>query len=169
MIAMALACNPKLLIADEPTTSLDVTVQAQILELMLDLKQRLGMSILLITHDLGVIAETSDEVAVMYAGQIVERGPVASIFARPQHPYTEALLRSIPTVGANRSQPLHAIRGMVPNASRWPDGCRFAARCNYAFARCFREVPGLFVVGSQRAACWLCEAGPRSVGTHERQ
>ena len=141
MIAMALSCNPKLLIADEPTTALDVTVQAQILELMKELRERLGMAILLITHDLGVVAEMVDEVAVMYAGRIVERGPVADIFASPQHPYTEALLDSIPLLGMRYSQPLKAIRGVVPSPLEWPAACRFAPRCDYVFAKCLERRP----------------------------
>ena len=163
MIAMALSCNPKLLIADEPTTALDVTVQAQILELMKDLRERLGMSILLITHDLGVVAEMVDEVAVMYAGRVVERGPVADVFASPQHPYTEALMRSIPLVGMRYSQPLRAIRGIVPSPLDWPPGCRFAPRCEYAFDRCATQDPPLFPVEPQASACWLCETGRRRV------
>ncbi len=164
MIAMALSCNPKLLIADEPTTALDVTVQAQILELMKDLRERLGMSILLITHDLGVVAEMVDEVAVMYAGRIVERGPVAEVFADPQHPYTEALLRSIPLIGMRYTQPLEAIRGMVPSPLDWPDGCRFAPRCDYAFDRCRTDDPRLLPVPPQESACWLCTEGRRVPG-----
>ena len=163
MIAMALSCNPKLLIADEPTTALDVTVQAQILELMKELRDRLGMSILLITHDLGVVAEMVDEVAVMYAGRIVERGPVAEVFSSPQHPYTEALLRSIPLVGMRYTQPLLAIRGMVPSPLDWPAGCRFAPRCDYAFERCASDDPPLLPVAPQESACWLCESGRRAV------
>ena len=162
MIAMALSCNPKLLIADEPTTALDVTVQAQILELMKDLRERLGMSILLITHDLGVVAEMVDEVAVMYAGRIVERGPVAEVFAEPQHPYTEALLRSIPLLGMRYTEPLEAIRGMVPSPLDWPAGCRFAPRCDYAFDRCRTEDPALLPVPPQESACWLCTEGRRT-------
>ncbi|HEX4746032.1 MAG TPA: ABC transporter ATP-binding protein [Gaiellaceae bacterium] len=161
MIAMALSCNPKLLIADEPTTALDVTVQAQILELMKELRERLGMSILLITHDLGVIAEMVDEVAVMYAGRIVERGPVADVFANPQHPYTEALLRSIPVVGMTYAEPLKAIRGMVPSPLEWPAGCRFAPRCDYAFERCLTDDPRLLPAATQESACWLSEQGWR--------
>jgi oligopeptide/dipeptide ABC transporter ATP-binding protein len=162
MIAMALSCSPKLLIADEPTTALDVTVQAQILELMKELREGLGMAIMLITHDLGVIAEMVDEVAVMYAGRIVERGPVAEVFESPQHPYTEALLRSIPLLGMTYAQPLRAIRGIVPNPLDWPAGCRFAPRCDYAFDRCLSEDPPLLAVPPQESACWLCEAGRRS-------
>src|SRR6516164_1791555 len=123
----------KRVIADEPTTALDVTIQAQILELMLDLKERLGMSILLITHDLGVVAETCDDVVVMYAGRVVERGPVAAVFGAPQHPYTEALLQSIPVLGMTRHEALRVIRGAVPSPLDWPEGCRFAPRCDYAF------------------------------------
>jgi len=162
MIAMALSCNPRLLIADEPTTALDVTIQAQILELMKDLKARLGMSIILITHDLGVIAEMADDVAVMYAGRIVERGPVQAIFKSPQHPYTEALLHSIPILGMTQAEPLRAIRGIVPSALRWPKGCRFAPRCDYVFERCLREDPPLMDVDGQSSACWLCETGRRA-------
>jgi peptide/nickel transport system ATP-binding protein/oligopeptide transport system ATP-binding protein len=164
MIGMALSCNPKLLIADEPTTALDVTVQAQILELMKGLRERLGMSIMLITHDLGVIAEMVDQVAVMYAGRVVERGPVADVFESPQHPYTEALMRSIPLVGMRYAQPLKAIRGVVPSPLDWPDGCRFAPRCDYAFDRCAREDPPLLNVAPQESACWLCESGRRAPG-----
>jgi oligopeptide/dipeptide ABC transporter ATP-binding protein len=161
MIAMALSCNPKLLIADEPTTALDVTIQAQILELMKDLRDRLGMAIMLITHDLGVVAEMADDVAVMYAGRVVERGPVESIFNTPQHPYTEALLHSIPVLGMTQAEPLKVIRGMVPSPLHWPAGCRFAARCDYTFERCLQEDPPLLEAGIQHSACWLCEKGPR--------
>jgi oligopeptide/dipeptide ABC transporter ATP-binding protein len=165
MIAMALACEPKLLIADEPTTALDVTIQAQILELMQELRDRLGMAIMLITHDLGVVADMCDDVAVMYAGRVVERGSAEAVFRNPQHPYTEALLHSIPLLGTTQSEPLKVIRGMVPSALNWPAGCRFAPRCDYRFDRCLREDPPLFDAGSQ-AACWLCENGAReSLGT----
>jgi oligopeptide/dipeptide ABC transporter ATP-binding protein len=160
MIAMALACNPKLLIADEPTTALDVTIQAQILELMKDLRDRLEMSIMLITHDLGVVAEMADDVVVMYAGRVVERGPIADVFASPQHPYTEALLHSIPMLGMTQAEPLKVIRGTVPSPLEWPEGCRFRPRCDYAFEKCV-ETPPLFEVGSQSSACWLCEGGRR--------
>ena len=159
MIAMALSCNPKLLIADEPTTALDVTVQAQILELMKELRERLGMAILLITHDLGVVAEMVDEVAVMYGGRIVERGPVADIFASPQHPYTEALLDSIPLLGMRYSQPLKAIRGVVPSPLEWPAACRFAPRCDYVFAKC---------LGGGPAAPARAAAGVRVLAVRER-
>ena len=144
MIAMALACEPKLLIADEPTTALDVTIQAQILELLRQLRDRLAMAVILITHDLGVVAEMCDDVAVMYAGQVVERGSVEAVFRSPQHPYTEALLRSIPLLGMTKAEPLNVIPGMVPSALQWPVGCRFAARCSYASDHCHREPPALF-------------------------
>jgi oligopeptide/dipeptide ABC transporter ATP-binding protein len=166
MIAMALACEPKLLIADEPTTALDVTIQAQILELIQDLRERLGTAVMLITHDLGVVAEMCDDVAVMYAGRVVERGPAEAIFRSPQHPYTEALLHSIPLLGMTQAKPLKVIRGMVPSPLRWPVGCRFASRCDYAFDRCLHEDPQLMDTGAQKAACWLVESGAReSVGT----
>ena len=161
MIAMALSCNPKLLIADEPTTALDVTIQAQILELMKDLRDRLEMSIMLITHDLGVVAEMADDVVVMYAGRVVERGPVADVFGSPQHPYTEALLHSIPMLGMTQAEPLKVIRGTVPSPFEWPTGCRFRPRCEYAFEKCVEDPP-LFEVGSQSSACWLCESGRRA-------
>jgi peptide/nickel transport system ATP-binding protein/oligopeptide transport system ATP-binding protein len=161
MIAMALACEPKLLIADEPTTALDVTIQAQILELMKDLRDRLEMSIMLITHDLGVVAEMADDVVVMYAARVVERGPVADVFGSPQHPYTEALLHSIPMLGMTQAEPLKVIRGTVPSPFEWPTGCRFRPRCEYAFEKCVEDPP-LFEVGSQSSACWLCESGRRA-------
>ena len=161
MIAMALSSDPKLLIADEPTTALDVTVQAQILELMKELRERLGMAIMLITHDLGVVAEMVDEVAVMYAGRVVERGPVEEIFSSPQHPYTEALLESIPLLGMRYTDKLKAIRGTVPNPLEWPAGCRFAPRCDYAFEKCITHDPPLLPVPPQESACWLCEHGRR--------
>jgi oligopeptide/dipeptide ABC transporter ATP-binding protein len=166
MIAMALACEPKLLIADEPTTALDVTIQAQILELIQELRERLGMAVILITHDLGVVAEMCDDVAVMYAGRVVERGSAQDVFRSPQHPYTEALLHSIPLLGMTQAEPLKVIRGIVPNPLTWPAGCRFASRCDYAFDRCLSEDPPLMAAGAQKAACWLVEGGAReSVGT----
>ncbi|GAC1661362.1 MAG: ABC transporter ATP-binding protein [Candidatus Dormibacteraceae bacterium] len=162
MIAMALACEPKLLIADEPTTALDVTIQAQILDLMRELRREFKMAILLITHDLGVVAEMCDDVAVMYAGRVVERGSANDVFRTPQHPYTEALLHSIPVLGSTQAEPLKVIRGMVPSPLSWPPGCRFAARCDYAFDRCLHDDPPLMQAGVQRAACWLCENGARA-------
>ena len=136
MIAMALACDPNLLIADEPTTALDVTIQAQILALMEELKSRFQASIILITHDLGVIAEVADRVAVMYAGQIVEVAPVNEIFTNPLHPYTQGLLRSIPRLNQPQQAKLHVIPGMVPNPTHYPSGCRFHPRCDQRFEPC---------------------------------
>jgi len=154
MIAMALACNPKLLIADEPTTALDVTIQAQILDLMRILREETGTAIVLITHDLGVIAEVADEVAVMYSGRIVERAPVAALFAQPQHPYTIGLLGSIPQLHLTQDR-LATIEGQVPNAHTPVNGCRFHPRCPFKVDRCIREEPPLVpVVPGHDAACW---------------
>ncbi len=155
MIAMALSCHPEVLIADEPTTALDVTIQAQILDLMRDLRDRLGTSLLLITHDLGVIAEMADEVAVMYAGQIVERADVVSLFRDPKHPYTRGLLASVPRLGVRRDR-LETIEGTVPHMANLPPGCRFAARCHHVMPRCLEEPPPLNPVGPSRTVrCWL--------------
>ncbi|HVC99635.1 MAG TPA: ABC transporter ATP-binding protein [Candidatus Dormibacteraeota bacterium] len=162
MIAMALSCDPQLLIADEPTTALDVTIQAQILDLMRSLQERLKMSILLITHDLGVVAEMCEEVAVMYAGQVVERAKVRDLFRSPQMPYTEGLLNSIPRLGMTQDERLAVIEGTVPNPLRWPAGCRFAPRCRYRFDKC-DQPPPLFPVDHQIARCWLVEKGRRPV------
>jgi peptide/nickel transport system ATP-binding protein len=154
MIAMALACTPKLLIADEPTTALDVTIQAQILELIGELQQRLGMAVLLITHDLGVVAERADEVAVMYAGKIVESATPEIIFSRPKHPYTIGLLNSMPSRRGPKTR-LQAIPGMVPSPLDWPTGCRFRARCSHADARCSEEQPPLIEIAPKhRVACF---------------
>ncbi|MEO8558444.1 MAG: ABC transporter ATP-binding protein [Rhodospirillales bacterium] len=154
MIAMALACGPDLLIADEPTTALDVTIQAQILDLLRELRQGSGMSIMLITHDLGVVAELADDVVVMYAGQVVERGSVEDIFNRPQHPYTVGLLGSVPRLDKRHTR-LAAIEGSVPNMMRPPSGCRFAARCPFVIAQCRNEAPPLIDVGSDhQSRCW---------------
>jgi len=153
MIALALACDPELLIADEPTTALDVTIQAQILELMRDLKDSTGIAIILITHDLGVVAEICDHVAVMYAGEIVEYAPVDALFAAPQHPYTIGLLGSIPRLDA-KTEELAAIEGMVPSLTELPAGCRFAPRCPFARERCRQASPPLAVVGlGRRSRC----------------
>jgi peptide/nickel transport system ATP-binding protein len=145
MIAMALACGPKLLIADEPTTALDVTIQAQILDLMRGLRRDTGTAIILITHDLGVVAEMADDVAVMYAGQIVERAPVAALFARPEHPYTVGLLGSIPKLDQKRER-LPSIEGRVPDMTQPPAGCRFAARCPFVEEACRSAPPPLVEV-----------------------
>ncbi len=155
MIAMALVNGPKLLIADEPTTALDVTIQAQILELMSQLQDETGTAIVLITHDLGVVAEVADEVVVMYAGRVVERAPVAALFESPQHPYTVGLLGSVPRLDAERAR-LPAIRGQVPSPFARPPGCRFADRCPFADARCTAEAPPWREVGpGHHAACWF--------------
>ena len=143
MIAMALSCHPRLLIADEPTTALDVTIQAQILDLLAGLQERLGMAMILVTHDLGIVAERADEVAIMYAGRIVERAPVDAIFARPLHPYTRGLLRSIPKVGVEKTRRLEAIPGMVPDLLSLPAGCHFRDRCTHAIGRCAAVDPPL--------------------------
>ena len=155
MIAMALSCRPELLIADEPTTALDVTIQAQILELIKDLKRQVNMAVLLITHDLGVIAEMAEEVAVMYAGRIVERADVVSLFKEPKHPYTQGLLASIPMLTTPRERRLNVIEGTVPNLLRLPKGCRFAPRCPYAMPKCRVEDPMLRTSGKSEVACWL--------------
>lgn len=155
MIAMALSCEPELLIADEPTTALDVTIQAQILDLLRKSKQELGNSILLITHDLGVVAEMADRVAVMYAGKIVEKAGVNDLFAKPLHPYTEGLLKSIPKLH-DEEEKLYAIEGTVPNPLHFPLGCRFAPRCPYVTERCRAEEPTLLEMGdNHRVSCWL--------------
>jgi len=154
MIAMALACAPALLIADEPTTALDVTIQAQILDLLAKLREETGTAVILITHDLGVVAETCDEVAVMYAGEIVELAPAEGLFAAPQHPYTVGLLGSIPLLNAARER-LTTISGSVPALSGAFAGCRFAGRCPFAEARCRAEQPPLTAVGTGRLSrCW---------------
>ena len=157
MIAMALSCNPKLLIADEPTTALDVTIQAQILELLLEMKSRLGMAVMLITHAMGVVAETAQRVAVMYAGKVVEEAPVGELFARPRHPYTQGLIRSIPRLDrADRKVRLEAIPGVVPSLLDPAPGCRFAPRCRFAMAACTRATPALREVGpGHNVACIL--------------
>ena len=155
MIAMALACEPELLIADEPTTALDVTIQAQILELMKDLKNNFNTAIILITHDLGVVAEMADHVAVMYAGKIVEEAEVNQLFDTPKHPYTQGLLSSIPVLGQVKER-LAAIPGSVPNLRNLPAGCRFASRCQYVMDICRTEEPALYVLdGNRTARCWL--------------
>src|SRR5215211_2402663 len=155
MIAMALACNPKLLIADEPTTALDVTIQAQILELMTGLNRDLGTAIILITHDLGVVAEVCKRVIVMYAGRIVEQGAAKDLFANPQHPYTMGLLRSIPTVGERVKDPLVPIGGLPPDLLNPPKGCRFRPRCPRAQTKCEESPPLIETAPGQQAACWF--------------
>jgi len=153
MIAMALACEPKLLIADEPTTALDVTIQAQILELIRETQELTGAALMLITHDLGVVAEMVDEVIVMYAGRVVERGTAEQVLLEPMHPYSEGLLASIPS-RSMRGQRLNVIKGTVPNPFNMPEGCNFAPRCPYVFDACRSHDPHLGEVGSRRVACW---------------
>jgi oligopeptide/dipeptide ABC transporter ATP-binding protein len=156
MIAMALACDPALVLADEPTTALDVTIQAQILELMKSLSRRLGAAIMMITHNLGVVARYADRVNVMYAGKIVERGTAREIYANPRHPYTLGLLRSVPRLDEPRRAKLQPIPGQPPDLSRLPAGCSFAPRCAYAIDRCRVEEPGLDPVAADHlSACWL--------------
>ena len=156
MIAMALACDPALVLADEPTTALDVTIQAQILELMKSLSRRLGAAIMMITHNLGVVARYADRVNVMYAGKIVERGTAREIYANPRHPYTLGLLRSVPRLDEPRRAKLQPIPGQPPDLSRLPAGCSFAPRCAYAVDRCRVEEPGLDPVAADHlSACWL--------------
>jgi oligopeptide/dipeptide ABC transporter ATP-binding protein len=154
MIAIALACHPELLIADEPTTALDVTIQNQILQLMKRLKEKSNMSIMLITHDLGVVAEMADRVVVMYSGQVVEQGDVYTIFENPKHPYTEGLLKSMPSA-EKRVGKLYAIDGVVPNPLNLPPGCRFADRCEYATALCHQEMPQIQQINDEEVVrCW---------------
>ena len=159
MIAMALACRPKLLIADEPTTALDVTIQAQILELLSDLRDRFGLAVLLITHDLGVVAEHVDRVVVMYAGRVVETAPTPGLFSAPMHPYTRGLLDSIPKLDEEREF-LPAIEGVVPMPGRMPPGCRFEPRCRLRRPECRRADPALSPRGPGRAAACILDAVP---------
>ncbi|MFI5206388.1 MAG: ABC transporter ATP-binding protein [Gemmatimonadales bacterium] len=155
LIAMALVCRPRLLIADEPTTALDVTIQAEILELLTDLQRRLGMAVLLITHNLGIVAGTCERVYVMYAGQIVEEARVADLFDRPAHPYTEGLMAAVPRLDEQKER-LASIPGQVPPATSWPAGCRFHPRCPFAWDKCRTETPPLLDAGvERRARCWL--------------
>ena len=154
MIAMALSCNAALLIADEPTTALDVTIQAQILELMRELKEKEHTSIMLITHDMGVVAEMADNVMVMYAGKEMEYSDVRSIFKNPLHPYAKGLLASIPRLNQSSNAPLYTIKGSVPDLSNMPAGCRFCERCPEAMGICAEKEPGLFDVGGRKVRCW---------------
>ncbi|MCT8161717.1 ABC transporter ATP-binding protein [Pseudoruegeria sp. SHC-113] len=161
MIAMALSCRPRLLIADEPTTALDVTTQAQILDLIGELKDELGMAVMLITHDLGVVAEVAEDVAVMYMGKVVEEGDVYSIFEAPAHPYTRALMASVPRIGSTGKGRLPAIRGMVPHPLARPPGCAFAPRCDLArVGTCDAAEPALTQTARTRAACFLATEAP---------
>ena len=155
MIAMALACNPSLILADEPTTALDVTIQAQILELMRDLSRRLGVAMLIITHNLGVVARYADRVNVMYAGRIIERASAAELYAAPRHPYTLGLLRSVPRLDEPRRARLAPIEGQPPDMTRLPPGCSFAPRCAFRVDRCLEMAPPLEIVSpAHLSACW---------------
>ena len=166
VIAMALVMNPALVIADEPTTALDVTIQAQILELLRDLQQKFGTSILLITHDLGVVAETASRVIVMYGGEVVEEASVDTLFATAHHPYTEGLLRAMPRVGETRDR-LSTIPGTVPPPTAWPKGCRFRDRCPYSWERCENEHPPLYNIGERHTSrCHLAEEPERRAHPH---
>ena len=165
MIAMALACDPKLLIADEPTTALDVTIQAQILDLLRDLQKEMGMAIMLITHDLGVVAEMAHRVAVMYAGRIVETTTAETLFTEPRHPYTRGLFRSLPKIDGPRPERLEVIPGMVPSATDFPSGCRFRSRCEWARDRCGEELPTLSMLApDHHAACLRLDEIPPIAG-----
>ncbi|MCY3771168.1 MAG: ABC transporter ATP-binding protein [Gemmatimonadetes bacterium] len=155
MIAMAIACNPKLLIADEPTTALDVTIQAQILELMMKLQEELNMSVVIITHDLGVVGEVCDRVIVMYAGRIIESGPVDTLLDDPKHPYTHGLLQSVPKLGPTVKERMEPIDGVPPNLIQLPPGCRFAPRCPSRFDRCADDPELKGVASEHDCACWL--------------
>jgi len=159
MIAMGLICDPELLIADEPTTALDVTIQAQILELMRDLQQKLGFTIILITHNMGIVADMADDIAVMYMGKIVEFGCKEDIFLNPAHPYTKALLKSVPVLGSGSKKRLEPIRGNTPDPSEMPEGCAFAPRCDYAMDVCQTAPPNTDVGGGHMCRCWLYNGG----------
>lgn len=163
MIAMALSCSPELLIADEPTTALDVTIQAQILELMLELKEKLGTAILLITHDLGVVAEVADKVVVMYCGKVVEKASVLDIFKAPKHPYTTGLLNSIPKIDENEER-LFIIPGTVPNPLQLPSGCAFRDRCPNCLEKCKTDEPSLINLGEREVRCFLYEKENKANG-----
>ena len=160
LIAMALSCRPEVLIADEPTTALDVTIQAQILELMKELKRTTNTSIILITHDMGVVAEMADYIMVMYAGKVMEQSDAPSLFREPLHPYTQGLLASIPRLDTDVEE-LYSIPGSVPSLSEMPTGCRFCDRCEKATERCRREAPELYTVGQGKVRCFLYEGGER--------
>jgi oligopeptide/dipeptide ABC transporter ATP-binding protein len=160
MIAMGLTTTPKVLIADEPTTALDVTIQAQILDLLRQVNREFGTATILITHNLGVVAGMCERVMVMYAGRIVESGPTEEVFAHPKHPYTWALLRSIPRLDEERHEPLKPIEGLPPDLINLPSGCAFHPRCRFKVERCARDVPALTRVGdTQLAACWVTQSG----------
>lgn len=155
MIAMAISCDPELLIADEPTTALDVTIQAQILDLLKQMRDKFHMAVLLITHDLGVVAETADRVLVMYCGQVVEEADVKELFEKPLHPYTLGLLKSIPKLEDESKEPLYMIKGMVPNPLHMPSGCPFSDRCERCMERCRKEMPELQEMNGRKVRCFL--------------
>ncbi|AIQ75846.1 ABC transporter ATP-binding protein [Paenibacillus odorifer] len=157
MIAMAVSCSPKLIVADEPTTALDVTIQAQILDLMNRMKEQTGAALILITHDLGVVAEMADKVIVMYAGQVVEEADVYQLFASPLHPYTQGLMQSIPHLDNQRETRLESIPGSVPSIQEMPTGCRFQSRCSKVHDKC-QQAPPLYEIGTRKARCWLVES-----------
>ncbi len=162
MIAMSLSCNPEVLIADEPTSALDVTIQAQILEIMKDLAARLGTAVILITHSLGVVAGMCDNICVMYAGRVAERGPTEEIFADPKHPYTQGLIKSVPRLDKTSNERLFSIRGQPPNVIDLPDCCPFYPRCDRAMDVCKRKYPPVTAIGSSRTvACWLYPEAPK--------
>lgn len=165
MIAMALCCNPRLLIADEPTTALDVTIQAQILDLIKELKEKREMSVIIITHDLGVVADVAQKIIVMYGGNIMEYGTVRELYLEPMHPYTKGLLASIPSLTTDKAKPLYTIRGIVPDLSKLPKGCVFSTRCDQCMEKCRQERPPLKVLPSGRQIrCWLYEDGKEGTG-----
>jgi len=161
MIALGLICNPELLIADEPTTALDVTIQAQILELMQDIQKKFGFTIIIITHNMGIVADMADDIAVMYMGKIVEFGTKEDIFLNPTHPYTKALLKSVPVLGNGGAERLEPIRGNTPDPSEMPEGCAFAPRCDYAMECCTMAPPNEDIGGGHMVRCWLCKGGAR--------
>ena len=164
MIAIAMSCNPRLLLADEPTTALDVTIQAQILELIKELSNKLGTAVIIITHNLGVVARYADRVNVMYAGKLIERGTALDIYENPHHPYTRGLLGSVPRLDEDKKQRLESIDGMPPDLMDLPSGCAFQPRCKLAVARCMKEIPPLISVSDgHTAACWVT-TGPEEAG-----
>jgi peptide/nickel transport system ATP-binding protein len=164
MTAMALSCNPELLIADEPTTALDVTIQAQILELLYKMREKFNMAVLLITHDLGVVSEAADRVLVMYCGKIVEEADVRSLFSNPMHPYTRGLMNSIPQIDDDSGERLCMIRGMVPDPLHMPEGCSFSDRCDCCMERCTREMPELKEIDGHKVRCFLYEEDGKGEG-----
>lgn len=159
MIAMGMICHPEILIADEPTTALDVTIQAQILNLMLQVQEKYGITIIMITHNMGIVAQMADDIAVMYMGKIVESGTKEDIFLRPSHPYTRALLKSVPVLGIGGSERLVSIRGNTPDPSEMPEGCAFRDRCDFASEKCFETPPNVCLGDTHCVRCWNCGGG----------